>query len=385
MKARISLAVMALCILLVLGLAVGCTKSRTDTELTGDVYGKIQSDSNIPSRQQVAVQSANGVVTLSGTVASDAERNAAGVDASQVPGVKTVVNNLTTGANAAAQPVTPPVVQEQPAAQPEPRQEKSSARHERVRPGDRGTRDRDSIPATSTQVAQNQAPVNTYTPPPAPATPPPPPPIQRVTVPDGTTMAVRLIDGLDSEKNQVGDTFRASIAHPIAINENVVIPQGADVEGRVIDVKDAGHFKGQSVLAVELVALHMNGKNYDLRTQEFRREGTARGKNTAEKIGGGAALGALIGGLAGGGKGAAIGATVGAGAGTGVQAATKGQQIRLPSETVLNFTLAAPVTVIPQGKLDRNRGFDNNGPDNPDRPKLERRNNGDNPGDNPGL
>ena len=64
-------------------------------------------------------------------------------------------------------------------------------------------------------------------------------------------------------------------------------------------------------------------------------------------IGGGAAAGAVIGAIAGGGKGAAIGAAAGAGAGTGVQALTKGEQIKLPSETLLEFQLKAPLTVTP--------------------------------------
>ena len=132
----------------------------------------------------------------------------------------------------------------------------------------------------------------------------------------------------------MGDRFRASIAHSIRINDQVAIPTGADVEGRVVDVKDATHFTGGSVLAVELTNLSMGGKNYELHTAEYRREGAARGKNTAEKVGGGAAVGAIIGAIAGGGKGAAIGSVIGAGAGGGAQAATKGQQIKLPTESV---------------------------------------------------
>jgi outer membrane lipoprotein SlyB len=73
--------------------------------------------------------------------------------------------------------------------------------------------------------------------------------------------------------------------------------------------------------------------------------GSSRGKNTAEKVGGGAILGALIGGLAGGGRGAAIGAGVGAGAGGVYQGATRGKQIKIPSETKLDFQLDQPVTV----------------------------------------
>ena len=83
--------------------------------------------------------------------------------------------------------------------------------------------------------------------------------------------------------------------------------------------------------------------------------GSSRGKNTAEKVGGGAGIGAIIGALAGGGKGAAIGAAAGGGLGGGVQAATKGQQIKLASETVLNFTLQAPVTVTLTKNSNDNR------------------------------
>jgi len=63
-------------------------------------------------------------------------------------------------------------------------------------------------------------------------------------------------------------------------------------------------------------------------------------------------LGALIGGLAGGGKGAAIGAAAGGGAGVGLQAFTKGKQIKIPSETRLDFTLQQPfdITYFPNRK-----------------------------------
>ena len=91
----------------------------------------------------------------------------------------------------------------------------------------------------------------------------------------------------------------------------------------------------------------MNGKSYDIHTDQWAKEGAARGKNTAEKVGGGAAIGAIIGAIAGGGKGAAIGAGVGAGAGTTAQAATRGEQVRLPSESVINFRLETSISVIP--------------------------------------
>ena len=62
-------------------------------------------------------------------------------------------------------------------------------------------------------------------------------------------------------------------------------------------------------------------------------------------IGGGAGLGAIIGGLAGGGKGALIGGLAGAGAGTAASAYTGNKDVIIPSESVVTFTLTAPVSV----------------------------------------
>jgi hypothetical protein len=57
----------------------------------------------------------------------------------------------------------------------------------------------------------------------------------------------------------------------------------------------------------------------------------------------------VIGGILGRGKGAAIGSAVGAGTGTAVQVSTKGQQVKVPAETKIDFTLKEPVTVTMDG------------------------------------
>ena len=191
---------------------------------------------------------------------------------------------------------------------------------------------------------------------PVPAAPPAPAPPRVVTIPEGTIVAVRLIDPIDTERNKAGDTFRATLSQPVMVGDEVVIPSDADVEGQIVNAASAGHFTGQSALALTLTRLRMHGKAYALRTNQYSKQGSSRGKRTAATVGGGAGLGAIIGGIAGGGKGAAIGAAVGAGAGTGVQAATKGQQIKLPSETVLNFRLESPLNVTPASSSERNAG-----------------------------
>lgn len=177
-----------------------------------------------------------------------------------------------------------------------------------------------------------------------------------VTVPEGTIVAIRLVDPINTAQAHAGDTFRATVSSPVMVGDETVIPADADVEGQIVNAASAGHFTGQSALALTLSRLRMGGKTYTLRTNQYDKQGSSRGKRTAATVGGGAALGAIIGGIAGGGKGAAIGAGVGAGAGTGVQAATKGQQIELPSETVLNFRLESALNVTPAATSDRNAG-----------------------------
>ncbi|MFZ3213623.1 MAG: hypothetical protein WA188_19120, partial [Terriglobales bacterium] len=175
------------------------------------------------------------------------------------------------------------------------------------------------------------------------------------TIPDGTVLQVRKIDSVDSKSNQPGDRFRASLDTPITIDGKVIVPQGAEVDGRVAELKGGGHFTGKPAIALELAALSVNGQRYTLHTSQYSREGSGRGKNTAEKVGGGAALGSIIGAIAGGGKGAALGGIIGAGAGGGVQAASKAPQIHVPSESLLSFTLENPITVTPVSSIQRGR------------------------------
>src|ERR1700724_3858362 len=212
-----------------------------------------------------------------------------------------------------------------------------------------------------------------------------PPPPKKVTIPSGTTLAVRLVDSINSEPSQPGQTFHATLDSPLAVEGDVAIPAGYDVEGHLVEVKSAGKFAGQSVVALQLDRISAGGKYYSLQTDQYRRQGSSRGKNTAAKVGTGAGIGAIIGAIAGGGKGAAIGAAAGGGLGGGVQAATKGQQIKLPSETVLNFTLQAPLTVVEakgsnhgRHRLDANQSdtSQDQSQSDPNRPVLNRPNNG---------
>jgi len=188
-----------------------------------------------------------------------------------------------------------------------------------------------------------------------PPPPPPPPAPKKLIIDQGTQLTVRLIDPIDSEKNQTGDTFHATLNAPLSSDGEEAVAAGVEITGHLVEVKSAGKFAGQSEVVLQLDSISSGGRTYSLQTDQYKKQGSSRGKNTAEKVGGGAVIGGIIGALAGGGKGAAIGAAAGAGVGGGVQAATKSQQIKLPSETVLNFTLQAPITVVQAPKPDANR------------------------------
>jgi hypothetical protein len=166
-----------------------------------------------------------------------------------------------------------------------------------------------------------------------------------ITIPAGQSLLVRMIDGVDSSKNQVGDVFHASLETDLYIQDSLVARKGTDVYGRLAEVKEAGHLSGSAELQLELIRIVIDGHDYPLVSSDYSLKGKGRGSDTAKKVGGGAVLGAIIGAIADGGKGAAIGAGVGSAAGAGVQVFTRGKQVKVPSETLLEFRLEQPATV----------------------------------------
>jgi hypothetical protein len=347
---KISLSVSLFFLAAILGLGAGCAKKPDDAKVAGDIQTKFSQDSGL-SGKQLSVQASEGTVTLAGTVDNDSQREAASRQAASVPGVKQVINNLQVGTAAVPRSVEPSPVTE---SKPEPtRREKKS--HKSHSAENAGMNDGASATGSGSRdtMANNSAPAPAQVTPPPPPAPPPPP--KKMIVDQGTQLSVRLADPIDSEKNQTGETFHATLNNPITSDGEEVVAAGSDVTGHIAELKSAGKFAGQSVVVLQLDSITSGGRTYNIQTDQYRKQGSSRGKNTAEKVGGGAAIGAIIGAIAGGGKGAAIGAAAGGGVGGGVQAATKSQQIKLPSETVLNFTLQAAVTVIQAPNPNANR------------------------------
>jgi len=166
-----------------------------------------------------------------------------------------------------------------------------------------------------------------------------------VTIPAGTRITVRTIDAIDSTQNQVGDRFQASLEEPLRVDGSEIVSRDAGVYGRLAESKESGTFTGRSQLRLELTAFVVNGQTVPIVTGEYELTGKSRGASTAKRTVGGAAVGSIIGALAGGGEGAAIGAGVGAGVGAGSEIITKGDQVRVPSETLIEFTLQQDVSI----------------------------------------
>jgi len=312
----------------------GCKRSTAppnDNALASAVQNRIANDNALKAE---SIQSSvhNGVATLDGTVSSEAARSLAASDAAQVAGLRTVVNNLTVQQPAA--PATTADVTPKPAPAPSaPKKVTAKERPEPVR----------HSPAPIERVAPVQE--SHAAPPPAAPAQPPAPAFRDVTVPAGTTLPVRITQTLDSATTQEGDTFSGTVASDIVVDGLVVIPQGATVSGRVEAVQEAAHFKGNSLLTIGITRLKSRGENVALSTEPYSVAGKGRGKNTVEKVGGGAAIGAILGGIFGGGKGAAIGSVAGGGLGAGAQAVTKGEQVQIPSESLIRFHLTNAVSL----------------------------------------
>ena len=221
------------------------------------------------------------------------------------------------------------------------------------------------VPPQPTPSIPSPAPVerSATAPPPLPPAPPAPPAFRTVTIPADSTIPVRITQTLDSATTQQGESFTGVVATDVIIDGLVALPQGTPVTGRVSAVQEAAHYKGNSLLSIELTNINPKGEHIAVSTEQYTKEGAGRGKNTAEKVGGGAAVGAILGGILGGGKGAAIGAAAGGGVGAGANTVTRGQQVQIPSETLVQFRLTNSVAVRAStrdpGTRDRDASSDN--------------------------
>lgn len=268
------------------------TAPADDQSIVDDINAKLFADSTLKTRD-IRVSSQNGIVTLQGSVATRLEKSAVDRIASTEPGVQKVVDSLSVTGDA----------QQSPPAQ---------------------------TPSQQTQPQQGTG---------AAASP------SGSTVSAGTVVTVRMIDTIDSSKNQPGQEFDATVDSPLVSGSQVVVPQGSTAKVRLANSQNSGRVEGSAQLELELISVTVNGTTYPVQSGYYQQHGSSRGKRTAGAAGGGAILGGLIGAIAGGGKGAAIGAGSGAAIGAGTSVAMKGSSIKVPSETKIDFTLRQPLAI----------------------------------------
>jgi hypothetical protein len=293
-------------------------------KLASEVQNSIRADRRL-QMTQVRVRASQGIVTLSGDVASDAERVAAAQDAAHIAGVEALVNALhvpTTnpqGLNGASQKASATIP--------------SVARSL----GDGSHTTGSTIPSLSSAPS----PISLS------ETNPSPQASEQIIVPRGTVIVVRLAETLSSAANKPGDTFLTRLASPIVIGDRVVVPEGAVAKGRIVDARNAGRLSGVSTVAVELTHLVYNGRAYELSSSQYSRLGAPRNAYAAAATTGGNGVGAVLGIVIGRRRGAAIGTFLGGAAGSGVQALTKPAAAELPVESTLSLRLERPLKVIP--------------------------------------
>jgi hypothetical protein len=167
-----------------------------------------------------------------------------------------------------------------------------------------------------------------------------------ITLVAGTAVSVRTNERIDTADETGGRIYSAQVDQDVVDSTGrVAIPRGSDASLIVRRLGDGN-------LALDLQSVSVGGRRYLVESSDIvagnRREGVGENKRTAEFAGGGAVLGTLMGAIAGGGKGAAIGALAGGAAGLGAEVLTKGNHVRVPAESVLNFRLDSAVALRPE-------------------------------------
>ncbi len=195
----------------------------------------------------------------------------------------------------------------------------------------------------SNRAAEQNAPADTSH---QAAAPPPAPEVRRITLPEGTPIVVRTTTEISTDAVGTGDTFQANLEAPLMDGETLLAAKGARVVGLIANADKGGRVEGRAQLEVRLRSFVTDsGQVVQVTTNTVGMTAEKTTKKDALKVGIASGVGAAIGAIAGGGRGAAIGAGAGAGAGAGTVLLTRGDAAVLPSESVLNFKLSAPVEI----------------------------------------
>jgi hypothetical protein len=315
---------------------------RSDGQIEMDVVHALDASKALKS-DLITAATIQSEVTLSGTVSSEASSELAESIAGHVAGVTKVHNNLKVGNAQDAQTAQDAGAGAQQMPESQPDESPLPAVTDGPLPP----------PGQPQDQGQAQAPYPSY--PPArpryaPAQPPMPAyeaPKGPVTVPQGTLFQVRTSESLNSKRAKDGEPVQFTVIQDVAYGGVLAIPRGATVHGVVTEVKKAGAVGGSPELALKLTSLDLGGQSYELSTDQFKVKGPNKAGQTVGSALGGGVIGTIIGCAASRGLGCGVGAAAGVAAGTAASAASPGPGIWIPAEALVDFHLAAPLTVTP--------------------------------------
>lgn len=332
------------------------------------------------ANQPLTTTTVYGVVTLSGSVATEELRVKAETIVSKTHGVRKVVDEMTLGSGsasvqppAASSPDVPVANNDNPAS-PEDQNMAPDSNPQQAQ----GSPDSDNTQAANQPPAQAngpsygpgapeyrrpfgpQGPIAVYRPRQSYNNAPQPVSGGQeagldVTVPTGALLRMRINQTLDSGRAKQGDTFDGIVVSDVVAGGAVAIPRGATVHGIVVDAKKSGALTGRGELSLQLTQVTLGGKNYAITSDVWGHNTGDKTVQTVNSTAAGGGIGALFGAAAAGGKGAAIGAGVGGLLGLASSAASGSGQVYVPSEGLLTFHLAQPVTVATVSQEEMNR------------------------------
>lgn len=179
------------------------------------------------------------------------------------------------------------------------------------------------------------------------------------TLPVGTPVRMKLETALSTSSTVSGDTFSGRVMEDVKLNDRIILPVGATLQGQVVRVSDPRRIKGKPMIQLlPQVVILPNGEKYVINAavvdtnkingtsvdDEGRIKGPGHTDRDVMEIGAGTGVGAIVGGIAKGGKGSLIGAGVGASA-TVIHWLTKRNSASLPAGSEIIFELSRPMVV----------------------------------------
>jgi hypothetical protein len=168
---------------------------------------------------------------------------------------------------------------------------------------------------------------------------------REVTVPAGTTLLLRWSETLSSRANSAGDAFRTTVDEDVRIADDVAIPAGSVVLGRVTEAHQPQKVGGRARLSLEFTALELPSGETSALEAVFAASGKSQNLKDAGIIAGSTLGGAILGEAVHEGEGGVIGGLLGGIGGAVAASRNKAKPVEIPAGSVMAIELVRPVTL----------------------------------------